>query len=185
MCMQEYFQKQTKARFHHYHLSVCLSIYNHTTPSVQAENETIFELEKKLHQSKNRLAFLVDHSSFSPAEMRLNSNTFMWHGRMPAIFEEHKLIVGEKRSQYEEALKLKRERFEEELESYAKQVDELQQLGDVATDEMFRVFNMGVGMVLVVPSDQADELVALALDHGHPAVTIGEITPGTGVVNLR
>ena len=63
--------------------------------------------------------------------MRLNSNTFMWHGRMPAIFEEHKLIVGEKRSQYEEALKLKRERFEEELESYAKQVDELQMLGDM------------------------------------------------------
>lgn len=61
---------------------------------------------------------------------------------------------------------------------------ELQQLGDVATDEMFRVFNMGVGMVLVVPSDQADELVDLALDHGHPAVTIGEITPGSGLVNL-
>ena len=72
----------------------------------KVENETIFTLEKKLNQAKNRLAFLVDFASFSPAEMRLNSNTFMWHGRMPAIFEEHKLIIGEKKSQYEDALKV-------------------------------------------------------------------------------
>lgn len=62
---------------------------------------------------------------------------------------------------------------------------ELQRLGGVATDEMYRVFNMGIGMVLVVPPEQADELVDLALDHGHPAITIGEIVPGSGVVNLR
>jgi dynein heavy chain len=72
----------------------------------KVENETIHSLEKKLVHAKNRLAFLVDHANFSPAEMRLNSNTFLWHGRMPAIFDEHKLIIGEKRSQYEEALKV-------------------------------------------------------------------------------
>lgn len=73
----------------------------------KVETETIFELEKKLNQAKNRLGFLVDYASFSPSEMRLNSNTFQWHGRMPAIFEEHKLIIGEKRAQYEEALKVR------------------------------------------------------------------------------
>lgn len=72
----------------------------------KVETETIYSLEKKLVQAKNRLAFLVDFAQFSPAEMRLNSNTFMWNGRMPTIFEEHKLIVSEKRSQYEEALKV-------------------------------------------------------------------------------
>lgn len=72
----------------------------------KVENNTIFALEKKLVQAKNRLAFLVDYASFSPAEMRLNSNTFMWNDRMPAIFEEHRLIISEKRSQYEEALKV-------------------------------------------------------------------------------
>jgi len=30
----------------------------------------------------------------------------MWHSRMAAIFEEHKLIISEKKSQYEEALKV-------------------------------------------------------------------------------
>ena len=72
----------------------------------KVETETIFTLEKRLVQAKNRLAFLVDYASFSPAEMRLNSNTFMWHGRMSAIFEEHRLIAAEKKTQYEEALKV-------------------------------------------------------------------------------
>ncbi len=62
---------------------------------------------------------------------------------------------------------------------------ELQRLGNVDTAEMYRVFNMGVGMVLVVPPDQADSLVDLALEHGHPAVTIGEVVPGSGIVQLR
>ena len=75
---------------------------------IKVETDTIYELEKKLVSAKNRLAFLVDYASFSPAEMRLNSNTFMWHGRMPAIFEEHRLIISEKRTQYEEALKVRR-----------------------------------------------------------------------------
>ena len=66
----------------------------------------MFQLEKKLISAKNRLSFLVDYASFSPAEMRLNSNTFMWHGRMGAIFEEHRLIIAEKKVQYEEALKV-------------------------------------------------------------------------------
>ena len=74
--------------------------------TLQAESVTIGELEKKLVMAKNRLAFLVDYTTMSPADMRLNSTTFTWHGRMPAIFEEHKLIIQEKRAQYEEALKV-------------------------------------------------------------------------------
>ena len=61
---------------------------------------------------------------------------------------------------------------------------ELQRLGNVDTAEMFRTFNMGIGMVVVVPADHADELCDLLLDHGHPSVAIGEITAGTGIVTL-
>lgn len=62
---------------------------------------------------------------------------------------------------------------------------ELARLGSVSIDEMFRVFNMGVGMVLVVPPDQAADVADFVLDFGHPAATIGEIVPGDGVVQLR
>ena len=60
---------------------------------------------------------------------------------------------------------------------------ELQRLGNVDTDEMFRTFNMGIGMTLVVPSHEVDAVCDLLLDHGHPAIQIGEITSGNGVVN--
>ena len=70
------------------------------------EKKEIFKLEKQLVQSKDRLAFLVDYASFSPAEMRLNSSTFQWHERMPEIFNEHRQIVDEKTSQYQEGLKV-------------------------------------------------------------------------------
>ena len=61
---------------------------------------------------------------------------------------------------------------------------ELQRIGDVATDEMFRTFNMGVGMTLVVPPADVDAVTDLLLEHGHPATQIGEITTGTGTVQL-
>ena len=70
------------------------------------EKKTIFELEKRLTLSRDRLAFLVDYASFSPAEMRLNSSTFQWHERMPEIFSEHKQIVQEKTSQYQKGLEV-------------------------------------------------------------------------------
>jgi dynein heavy chain len=54
--------------------------------------------------------------------MKLNTKTFQWHAKMPSIFEEHRTIMQGKTSEYQKALKLKRERFQEELESYSTQV---------------------------------------------------------------
>ncbi|XP_041374659.1 dynein heavy chain 7, axonemal-like isoform X2 [Gigantopelta aegis] len=98
----------------------------------KVQSDTIFVMEKRLMASKDRLAFLSDYAQFNPAEIRLNAQVFTWHTRMPAVFEEHVLIVSEKTNQYEEALKLRRERFIEELENYAKQVEEFQQFGDMS-----------------------------------------------------
>ncbi|EDO45806.1 predicted protein [Nematostella vectensis] len=98
----------------------------------QVENETIFDLEKRLVETKSRLGFLVDYASFSPADMRLNNSVFQWHFRMPEVFEEHKKIVNANRVQYENSLKMRRERFVEELESYSKQLEEFQTFGDMS-----------------------------------------------------
>uniref|UniRef100_F6UV59 Dynein axonemal heavy chain 7 n=1 Tax=Ornithorhynchus anatinus TaxID=9258 RepID=F6UV59_ORNAN len=50
---------------------------------------------------------------------------------MGEIFEEHRKIIKEKSVQYQEALKLRCERFAEELESYAKQAEEFAAFGDL------------------------------------------------------
>ena len=53
----------------------------------------------------------------------------------------------------------------------------IQSLGDVAEDEMFRTFNMGVGLVAVVPADAAERAVRAVSAAGEHATIIGEIRP--------
>jgi phosphoribosylformylglycinamidine cyclo-ligase len=60
---------------------------------------------------------------------------------------------------------------------------EIQRLGGVDPDEMARVFNMGIGMVVVVPEGGAYEALDTARTAGHRAVRIGRIVPGEGRVS--
>jgi phosphoribosylformylglycinamidine cyclo-ligase len=54
----------------------------------------------------------------------------------------------------------------------------IQRLGDVADDEMERVFNLGLGMVLVVAPGDADRAVEVLGRHGHDARVVGEVVAG-------
>jgi len=54
----------------------------------------------------------------------------------------------------------------------------IQSRGHVGDDEMFRVFNMGVGLVLVVPPDRADTVLRSAEAQGDKAFRIGMIEKG-------
>jgi phosphoribosylformylglycinamidine cyclo-ligase len=56
--------------------------------------------------------------------------------------------------------------------------------GGIAEDEMFRTFNMGVGMILVVAPDQHDEVLAAVSDTGVPAWSAGSIQSGSGAVRI-
>lgn len=59
----------------------------------------------------------------------------------------------------------------------------LQEHGDVSTDEMFRVFNMGLGMVLVVAQESLSEILASLRDSGDKGAIIGSVAKGgSGVV---
>ncbi|XP_028924869.1 dynein heavy chain 7, axonemal isoform X3 [Ornithorhynchus anatinus] len=97
----------------------------------KVETVDMIELGQKLADSKNCLVFLIESTTFSPADIRLNNNVFQWYARMGEIFEEHRKIIKEKSVQYQEALKLRCERFAEELESYAKQAEEFAAFGDL------------------------------------------------------
>ncbi|GAB5444827.1 MAG: phosphoribosylformylglycinamidine cyclo-ligase [Fuerstiella sp.] len=52
----------------------------------------------------------------------------------------------------------------------------LQQLGNIADDEMFRVFNMGVGLVVCVPKDQAAQAVEICGTDEAAAFRIGQVS---------
>jgi phosphoribosylformylglycinamidine cyclo-ligase len=62
---------------------------------------------------------------------------------------------------------------------------EIQRAGEIDTDEMRRVFNLGVGMVVVVPAGDAYRSLDVLRSHGHRAVTIGEVVDGNGAVHFN
>jgi phosphoribosylformylglycinamidine cyclo-ligase len=61
----------------------------------------------------------------------------------------------------------------------------LQRLGNIPTDEMFRVFNMGIGFVLIVSPHFAPSILAAIHAQGHAAWTIGQIVPGNQEVVIQ
>src|SRR5262245_47836862 len=54
----------------------------------------------------------------------------------------------------------------------------LQKTGNIDEAEMFRVFNMGIGFVMLVSPYYADSIVRQLGEEGYPAFVIGEVTAG-------
>jgi len=61
----------------------------------------------------------------------------------------------------------------------------LQGKGPVEEDEMFRVFNMGIGFVLIVAEDFGNSIAKKLAKYGEQVYRIGRITTGTGKVILK
>jgi phosphoribosylformylglycinamidine cyclo-ligase len=60
----------------------------------------------------------------------------------------------------------------------------LQDAGNVALDEMYRVFNMGVGMIVIADRADADAIIGSARVAGTVAWTLGEVRAGRGEVHI-
>ena len=58
----------------------------------------------------------------------------------------------------------------------------MEKVGGISEHDMFNTFNMGVGMVLTVPAEQADKALAILHANGEPeAYRLGVIAEGEGV----
>jgi phosphoribosylformylglycinamidine cyclo-ligase len=58
----------------------------------------------------------------------------------------------------------------------------LAQAGQVTENSMFNTFNMGIGFVVIVPPEQADETLKWFKSQDVAAYQIGEVIEGTGEV---
>lgn len=54
--------------------------------------------------------------------------------------------------------------------------DWLQRAGEIGTEEMYRVFNCGIGMLVILSKEQADEAITICQQAGQQVEVIGEIT---------
>ena len=61
----------------------------------------------------------------------------------------------------------------------------MQKLGSVSRDEMFRAFNMGVGMVLTVPAPRLRAAQAVLDKLGEKHYTIGQVVRGSHRVSYK
>ncbi len=57
----------------------------------------------------------------------------------------------------------------------------IQKQGNVNTEEMFHVFNMGIGMTLAVSPEKAQDVVGFLNQNGENAYIIGSVTKGEGI----
>ncbi len=57
--------------------------------------------------------------------------------------------------------------------------------GGVPNDELYQVFNMGIGMTVIVSADRADAVLRAIQSARHPAWLIGEVVPGTGEARVE
>lgn len=60
----------------------------------------------------------------------------------------------------------------------------MQQKGNVTNRDMFTTFNMGIGLVVVVPAEQAEEAIRIANELGEQAYAIGTVTEGNHIVTF-
>ncbi len=60
----------------------------------------------------------------------------------------------------------------------------LARTGEVAAEEMLRVFNCGIGMALVVAADAADQAMAILREQGEAPCVIGTLAAGEGRVRI-
>jgi phosphoribosylformylglycinamidine cyclo-ligase len=58
----------------------------------------------------------------------------------------------------------------------------LQERGAIATDEMFRAFNMGIGLIVVCAADSVDLALRSLADASEGATVIGHVVPGDRTV---
>jgi phosphoribosylformylglycinamidine cyclo-ligase len=57
----------------------------------------------------------------------------------------------------------------------------IQQHGNIAVDEMYRAFNMGMGLIVIVAATEVERACEILERSGERAVRLGQVVAGAGV----
>ncbi|XP_053982409.1 dynein axonemal heavy chain 7 [Hylaeus volcanicus] len=102
----------------------------------RAIDGSLKDLEQRLYEIIEHILLLSDYRVLAESEINVTNTAFQWYHRIPQVLDENEVIVANKTIEFQEALRVRYRRFEDELDSYAKQVDEIQYWGDIA--EVFK-----------------------------------------------
>lgn len=60
----------------------------------------------------------------------------------------------------------------------------IQDKGNIPQRDMYNTFNMGIGMILALPAEQAEQALSVLKGAGETAYQIGRVIPGEAGVEL-
>lgn len=63
--------------------------------------------------------------------------------------------------------------------------ESLKEMGNIPQEEMFHVFNMGIGMAVIIPPESLEEFRSSAQKISEDIVLLGEVASGTGRVQIK
>jgi len=58
-------------------------------------------------------------------------------------------------------------------------------MGNILQEEMFRVFNMGIGMTVIISPASLEEFKSSAQKMSEDIILLGEVAAGTGKVQIK
>uniref|UniRef100_A0A2C9M9T7 Uncharacterized protein n=1 Tax=Biomphalaria glabrata TaxID=6526 RepID=A0A2C9M9T7_BIOGL len=98
-----------------------------------ARTTGMIQLNERITESKDRLAYLIDVFFFEPKDIELNCEVLTWPKRIMPIFDENDVLVEQSRQKGEKELIQKREKVMMELEKLRQRVDEFNDYGELDT----------------------------------------------------
>lgn len=102
----------------------------------EIKSDKIPDIGQRLATCQKHMTFLLERTVLTPRDLRVNADAFLWHQRMPDVFKDNEKIIKQRQMQYQDALKVKKDRFVDELETYEKQLDELAQYSSAEPAEI-------------------------------------------------
>ncbi|KAL0118214.1 hypothetical protein PUN28_009103 [Cardiocondyla obscurior] len=123
----------------------------------KSETETVFEQESRLKEVMKYIIFLSDYHHLMPVELKSNNFAFHWYHKLAGIFEKHREIVASKTGEYQATLKARIEKFEQDLQRYAKYCDELQYWGNIEEIQRYKKKATSLDKKLIAAMDTIAE----------------------------
>ncbi|KYN44278.1 Dynein heavy chain 7, axonemal [Trachymyrmex septentrionalis] len=118
---------------------------------------TLKNLELRLLDVIEHITFLSDYWLLTESEISNNNVAFQWYHRMSQILEDNRVIVENKTQEYQDALKVRYQKFVEELDSYVKQVEEMKYWGDIEEVDRYHRKAQSLENRLIAAMDKIDK----------------------------
>ncbi|KAL5473898.1 hypothetical protein EMCRGX_G028462 [Ephydatia muelleri] len=89
----------------------------------KSREETVYRMQLEVKEAADRVKFLLDYATLTEEDIKLNSQTFNWPGRMEPIFDVSQQRLDSRRERAESELKERRVKFDSLLNDYQNEVD--------------------------------------------------------------